>query len=111
MHVDSSRLNKRIQIIQIATERDKDGYESTREKIVRSPYAQFSQVSGTELVKNEASMADVNVRFLIRWTSTPLSRKMIVRYKGVDYQIEYINSYGDSMEYVELWCSRQTLEG
>lgn len=109
--VDSSRLNKRIQIIRVTTERDADGYEVRRESVIRSPYAQLSQVSGTELVKNEASMADVKVRFLIRWTETPLSRKMIVRYKGEDYQIEYINSYGDSMEYVELWCSRLTLEG
>jgi hypothetical protein len=51
------------------------------------------------------------VRFLIRWSDTMLTRKMVVRYNGADYNIEYINGYGDSMEYVELWCSRATLEG
>lgn len=56
-------------------------------------------------------MAEVKVRFLIRWSATPISRKMIVRYAGKDYQIEYLNGYGDTMEYMELWCSLKTLEG
>lgn len=111
MQVDSSRLNKRIEIIRITRERDSDGYETTTETVVRRPWAQFSQTSGTELNKAGANMAEVKVRFLIRWSQTPLSRKMIVRYNGADYDIEYINSYGDSMEYVELWCVRRTLEG
>lgn len=111
MHVDSSRLNKRIQIVQIKKERDRDGYETTVETVVRRPWAQFSQVSGTEAIRAGADMAEAKVRFLIRWSKTPLSRKMLVRYNGQDYQIEYINGYGDSMEYVELWCSLRTLEG
>ena len=56
-------------------------------------------------------MSEVKARFMIRWSRTKLSRKMIVRYGGNDYQIEYINPYGDSKEYVELWCSLLTMEG
>ena len=111
MNMDSSRLNKRVEIIRVTRERDADGYETTVETVVRRPWAQFSQTSGTELQKAGADMGEVKVRFLIRWSATPLSRKMLVRYNGADYQIEYINGYGDSMEYVELWCSRRTLEG
>ena len=74
-----------------------------KETVVRRPWAQFSQTSGTELTKANADMSEVMVRFLIRWSSTPLSRKMVVRYAGDDYEIEYINGYGDSREYVELW--------
>ena len=29
---------------------------------------------------------------------------MFVRYKGLDYEIIYLNTYGDSGEYMELWC-------
>ena len=82
-----------------------------KETVVRRPWAQFSQTSGTELTKANADMSEVMVRFLIRWSSTPMSRKMVVRYAGDDYEIEYINGYGDSLEYVELWCRRLTLEG
>ena len=111
MRVNAGNLNKKIQIIGILSDRDEDGYETRREVIVREPWAQFSQTSGTELQKAGADMAEVKVRFLIRWSATPISRKLIVRYAGKDYRIEYLNGYGDSMEYMELWCSLKTLEG
>ena len=111
MRVNAGNLNKKIQIIGILSDRDEDGYETRREVIVREPWAQFSQIRGTELMKSGASFSEVKVRFLIRWSGTPVSRKMVVRYNGADYDIEYINGYGDSMEYMELWCSRRTLEG
>lgn len=111
MEVNAGKLNKRIEIIQIEKELDGDGYETVKETVVRRPWAQFSQTSGTELTKANADMSEVMVRFLIRWSSTPMSRKMVVRYAGDDYEIEYINGYGDSLEYVELWCRRLTLEG
>jgi SPP1 family predicted phage head-tail adaptor len=111
MNMDSSKLTKRIEIIRIEKTRDPDGYETIKETVVRRPWAQFSQISGTELLKMGASFSEVKVRFLIRWSDTMLTRKMVVRYNGADYNIEYINGYGDSMEYVELWCSRVTLEG
>ena len=111
MRVNAGNLNKKIQIIGILSDREEDGYETRREVIVREPWAQFSQTSGTELQKAGADMAEVKVRFLIRWSATPISRKMIVRYAGKDYRIEYLNGYGDSMEYMELWCSLKTLEG
>lgn len=111
MEINAGKLDKKIQIIRVTRSKDRDGYETVQETVVRSPWALFSQTSGKELVKADADMSEVKVRFLIRWSHTPLSRKMIVRYGGTDYQIEYINGYGDSREYVELWCSLLTLEG
>lgn len=111
MDIDAGKLNKRICILTVEKKRNPNGYETVKETVVREPYAQFSQTSGTELVKANADMSEVRVRFLIRWSKTPLSRKMIVRYADNDYEIEYINAYGDNREYVELWCRRQTLEG
>lgn len=111
MDIDAGKLDKRIQIIQLHKTRNPNGYEAKTESVVRSCWAQFSQTSGRELVKANADMGEVKVRFLIRWTRTPISRKMLVRYKERDYEIEYINGYGDSHEYIELWCRRDTLEG
>ena len=111
MEINAGELNQRIQIIRVDKGRDADGYETKTETVVRSPWARFSQTSGKELVRANADMSEVKVRFLIRWSSIPISRKMLVRYGGSDYQIEYINGYGDSREYVELWCSLATLGG
>ena len=111
MEVNAGELNKRIKIIKVTKSKDKDGYETVTETVVREPWAKFSQTSGTELVKADADMSEVKSRFMIRWSRQKLSRKMIVRYGWNDYQIEYINPYGDSKEYVELWCSLLTMEG
>lgn len=111
MDIDAGKLNKRIQIIRVEQVRDSDGYSTTKERVIREPWAQFSQTSGTELIRSGAEMGEVKVRFLIRWSKTEISRKDRVRYAGKDYQIEYLNGYGDSREFVELWCSRVTAGG
>ena len=54
--------------------------------------------------KAGADFGEVRVRFLIRYTRKPIDRKMFVRYRGKDYEIEYINDYGDSHQYMELMC-------
>lgn len=111
MNVDAGALDKRIQIIRVRTEKDSDGYETRTETIVRSPWAQFSQTSASTLVQANADTGETRGRFLIRWTATVISRKDLVRYAGQDWEIEYINPYGDAREYVELLCRRTTLEG
>ena len=56
-------------------------------------------------------MGEAKVRFLIRYTRRGIDRKMFVRYRGREYEILYINTYGDSGEYMELWCRWLSLEG
>ena len=56
-------------------------------------------------------MEDVKVRFLIRSGHTAISRKDRVRYNGADYEIEYVNDYGDSGEYMELIARLLTVGG
>lgn len=105
MYVNAGELNKRISIYR-KPELEEDGYlpESPEPVLVHTCWAKFSQTSGTELVRQNADMGEVKVRFLIRWTNRPIDRKMIVRYKGLDYEIVYLNAYGDSGEYMEIWC-------
>ena len=92
MHVDAGRLNKHI------------GIYRKGETLVHSCWAQFSQTSGSSMQKANADWGEVKVRFLIRYTKKELDRKMIVRYNDTDYEIEYINTYGDSRQFIEIWC-------
>ncbi len=105
MYVDAGELNKRISIYR-KPELDDDGYlpEGAQPTLVHSCWAKFSQTSGTELAKNNADFGEVKVRFLIRWTNREIDRKMFVRYKELDYEIVYLNTYGDSGAYLEIWC-------
>lgn len=104
MYIDAGQLNKRIQIIRLPAEEDADGYPVGGETVVHRCWAKFSQVSGTEAVKANADFTDLKVRFLIRWPRVPIDRKMIVRYNKADYEIEYINGYGDGRQYLEIWA-------
>lgn len=94
MFVNAGELNKRIQI-----------YRKNGEPLlVHTCWAKFSQTSGTTVQKAGADWGEVKVRFLIRHTKKELDRKMFVRYADADYEIEYINTYGDSRQYIEIWC-------
>ena len=110
MLVNAGELNRRIQIVERNTERDKDGYQSKREdpaywKPVHSCWAKFSQPSGTETIKAGSDFAVEKARFLIRWTRKPIHRKMFVLFQDREWEIEYINSYGDSRQYMEIWAT------
>lgn len=109
--IDPGEFKAEIQIISKTPTYNENGYPIYSETLVRRCRARFSRSSGTELIKANADFAEVKVRFLIRWSPTPIDRRMIVRYKDNDYEITYINDYGDSRQYVELWCTLLTQEG
>lgn len=113
MYVNAGKLNKRIAIYRRTEDPDKPGYlaPASDPQLVHECWAQFSQTSGTELIKANADFGEEKVRFLIRYTSRPIDRKMFVRYRGSDYDIEYINDYGDNHQYIELWCVWRSQEG
>lgn len=110
-YISAGELDKRIQIIERIGGKDNDGYDAqSEERLVRSCWAKFTRTSGTEVVKANADFGQIKARFLIRYTKTNISRKMIVRYGGNDYEIKYINDYGDAHVCIELWCEQLTLE-
>lgn len=114
MHVDAGRLNKRIQLIRRVSMADAEGYRDagrSGEEVVRECWAQVSQTSGTELAKAGALWGEARWRFLVRAHPDLLDRRLFIRYDGADYDIQYLNTYGDGGQYAELWCERRTLEG
>ena len=112
-YVDAGELNRRIQILRKTEQSDSAGYQApaTEPEVVHTCWAKFSQSSGTSLQKANADWGEVKVRFLIRHTKKKLNRKMFVRFNGLDYEIEYINTYGDCRRYTELWCKIGSQKG
>ena len=109
MHVDAGELDKRIEIVREDRTKTANGYDEIT--VVHRCWAKFSQTSGTELIKANADFGEEKVRFLIRWTGKAIDRKMVVRYGGSRYEIEYINDYGDGHQYIELWCKWLSRDG
>lgn len=110
MIVNAGELNKKIQIIARQATQDADGYETVTETVVRECYAAFSRKSGREMTRDNADFGEVQVRFLIRWADIEIDRKMLVRYHGTYYEIEYVNEYGDGKAYIELICKKMSRE-
>lgn len=111
MDVNAGKLDKRVEIVRISTAVDADGYTTPTETVIRRPWAQFSRTSGTEMQSQGADMGSVQARFLVRSGRVAISRKDRVRYNGADYEILYVNDYGDSGEYTELMCRLLTAGG
>lgn len=112
MHVDAGKLSKRIQFLRKTTKKDADGYDVPGEpELVRETWAQFSQTSGTELVHAGAEFGEAKVRFLTRYYADIQDRRLTLHYDGCDYDILYLNTYGDEKTYTEYWCERHTQEG
>lgn len=111
MQVDAGELRDRIQIYRKKSTEDADGYATETLVLVRACSAKFTRMSGGEALRSNSDMADVKARFLVRWSSVPISRKMIVRHAGTDYEIEFINDYEDRHEYQEIWCNLSTRAG
>lgn len=105
MYVNPGELNKQIQIIQmLSSGTNKNGFPlPSAEKVVRRCWAKVSNSSGTEIVKVNSEFAEAKKRFLIRYTDIEINTDMIIRYNGKDHDIKYINPYGDSKEYMEIW--------
>lgn len=112
MHVDAGKLSKRIQFLRKTTEKDADGYDVPGEpELVRETWAQYSQTSGTELVRAGAEFGEAKARFLVRYYDDIQDRRLTIHYDGRDYDILYLNAYGDEKTYTEYWCERYTQEG
>lgn len=111
MFIDAGELNKRITISAKITSRDEDGYPTETLAPVRSCAASFKRLSGNEMIKAGADFSVEKVRFVVRHSySLAIDRKMVVTYNGKNYEIVYVNDYGDSHEYDELICERMTKE-
>lgn len=116
MWVDAGELKHRIRIVRRNTAQDKDGYETRREvstdyKLIRSCKAKFTQLSGTEAIKANSDFTEEKVRFLVRWSPKAIDRKMVILFRGKEYEIEYIHDYGGSRKWMEIWAVWRSRDG
>lgn len=106
MYVNPGELRHKIQIVSIKPAgRDARGFPTReQETVVRSCWARVSYTSGQEIIKANSEFAEARQRFLVRYSKkAEISTDMYVRYQGKDYGIVYVNPYGDTHEYMEIW--------
>lgn len=105
MQVNPGELKHRIKIFKNG-EKDDDGFAGAP-VLVKNPKAKFTRRTGTERESAGKEVQEAYVRFLIRYTSTPLDHEMFIEYKGIKYDIYDINDIGDRKEYIEIYCKER----
>ena len=100
--IQAGELRHRIRILQRKKNTDGEGFPVGDPLEIYRCWARVTVTSGTELMRANADFGQMKARFLIRWTSTTIDRKMYVEYGGKEWQIEYVNDYA-GRQYIELW--------
>lgn len=105
MYVNPGNLDKKIQIIRLVPGgTNANGFPvPPTESIVREPWAQVTNTSGSEIIKANSEFSEAKKRFLIRYGEAEINTDMTVRYAGKDYDIEYVNPYREDKDYMEIW--------
>lgn len=105
MRVNPGELDKRIRIIQRKAEgQDSAGFDVEEvETVIRECWAKVTNTSGKELMEGGKEFSEAKKRFLVRYTQVPISTDMILQYRGHEYDIQYINTYNDDKDYLEIW--------
>lgn len=102
MYINAGNLNKKIEIVKFEESKDKDGFPIKKETLIFKAWAQVTNISGTELIKNNSDFAQIKTRFLIRTPKAEITKDMMIKFKGRFYNITYTNNYNFKNEYTEI---------
>lgn len=110
MQVNPGDLNKRIAIVRKTRKQDENGFWIDSEEVIRQCWASFKRTSGTEAMKSGADFSSVRARFLVRYSKAKILKNDIVKYNNDNYEVEFVNNYNDSNEYIEIWCKLESVK-
>ena len=102
MQFNPGKLNKKINIVQFTLTKDSDGFETKVETTILNTWAQVTNTSGTELIKQNSDFSEISTRFLIRTPKVDITKDMIINFGGKSYEIKYINDYSYDKKHTEI---------
>ena len=100
MDVNAGKLDKHIEILR-RTYPIREGHQTVEETFLRRCWAQVTRQSGTQVASGSGFAPDD--------VGTGVGRLDTVRYRGEDYDIQYVNDYGDRHEYTEILATHNHL--
>jgi SPP1 family predicted phage head-tail adaptor len=105
---NAGKYNRLIDIYQRTKTTDSAGFPTVTETKVLTAYAEVKTTKGFTLVMNNTDFEKALTRFTIRFPETPITYDMIVKFRGKDYTIEYINNIDEANDELELQCKEVT---
>ena len=106
--INAGKYNKKIQIVEITQGEDKDGFPTTQETVILSPYASVKTTKGFTLIANNSDFEKAYTNFTIRYSDTVVSRytannrNLRIKFNSKEYTIEYLNNIDEANVEIEL---------
>lgn len=112
--MNAGKYNKKIKIIEITQGQDADGFDTTVETVLLTPYASVKTTKGFTLIANGSDFEKAFTNFTIRYSDTVVrrylanNRNLRIRYSGKVYTIEYLNNVDEADVEIEMQCKAVT---
>lgn len=106
--INAGEYNKRITIYTVTEKEDSDGFSERTETVILSPFAKVKTTRGFTLISSNTDFEKAYTNFTIRYPKTKITRDMLIRYKGKDYTIEYLNNVDEADVELEIQAKEVT---
>lgn len=106
--INAGKYNRRIAIYKVTQGKDSAGFNLDTETLILQPYAEVKTTKGFTLIANNTDYEKALTRFTIRYPQTPITRDMLIKFRGKTYTIEYINNIDAANVELELQCKEVT---
>lgn len=101
-------FNKKIQIVRETITTDADGFKSTSQTVILSPYARIKTTKGFTLIANGTDFEKATTNFTIRYPVTEITRDDVILFKGKRYEILYLNNVDEANVELEIQAKEVT---
>ena len=115
--VNAGKYNRKIVIYEIVEGIDSAGFPASVEKDILTTYAEVKTLRGYTLITNNSDFDKAYVNFTIRYSSTVeetyynsnnSNRDILIKFRGKDYKIEYLNNLDFANVELELQAKEVT---
>lgn len=105
---NAGKYNRRIVIYKIVQGKDADGFPENQEVEVLKTYADVRTLRGYTLIINDSDFEKAYTNFTIRYPLTEITRDMLIKFRGKDYTIEYLNNVDEANVELEIQAKEVT---
>ena len=115
--INAGKYNRKIVIYEIVEGIDSAGFPAPVEKDILTTYAEVKTLRGYTLITNNSDFDKAYVNFTIRYSSTVeetyynsnnSNRDILIKFRGKDYKIEYLNNLDFANVELELQAKEVT---
>lgn len=108
--INAGKYNKRIKICQVQQVEDSQGFQVMRpiDPPVWSGFAEVKTTRGMTLIVNNSDFEKAYTNFTIRYPVSKITRDMVVVFRDVVYEIEYLNNINEMNIELEIQAKEVT---